>query len=186
MPQPTHINAYKAELAEAENAEAQAHGRVEQLKETIATMEQSERAANEAPAEAAPEALAEEPKEESVEDLEKLHRDDLEKEAEKAGVENPEDAKNKHELAEETVAARGDEQPSDSDPAPEAASSEPSGNVVAQDASQPPISGSDEPVNEDVPSQPVTETPEGSDMPPASSEVPSEVTTGEDQPKDNA
>jgi hypothetical protein len=97
MPQPTHVNAYKAELAEAENALAQAKGRVNQLKETIATMEQSQNA---------------------------------------------------------------------------------SSDVAAQDASLPPTSGSDAPENETVPSEPITETPnEASDMPPASSEVPTEVTT---------
>jgi len=40
--QPTHVNAYRVELAEAEKAEAQAHAKVETLRETIATMEQTQ------------------------------------------------------------------------------------------------------------------------------------------------
>lgn len=38
--QPTHVNAYKAELAEAEQAVASAKGRVASLKATIASMEE--------------------------------------------------------------------------------------------------------------------------------------------------
>lgn len=39
---PTHINAFYVELAEAEKEVAQAQGRVDALKETIATMEQAQ------------------------------------------------------------------------------------------------------------------------------------------------
>lgn len=99
---PTHINAYKADLAEAEKEAAQAQSKVEQLRETIATMEAgtADTPIND---EAQAEAEAEEKR------LANLKRDELEKEAKKAGVEHPEEAANKEELAAETVKAQRDE-----------------------------------------------------------------------------
>lgn len=56
---PTHINAFYVELAEAEKEVAQAQGRVDALKETIATMEQAQSQPTDTPVEAAPEVPAE-------------------------------------------------------------------------------------------------------------------------------
>lgn len=144
----THINAYYAELAEAERELAQAQGKVNGLKETIATMEQSAKeAAGEVPAtgEEATETAADE----SVEDLEKLKRDELEAKAKEAGVEDPSAAANKHDLAEETVAAQADqpaeEAPADETPAEDA--SEPSEEVPAPEA-ETPAEDSSEPAEE--------------------------------------
>lgn len=110
QPQPTHINAYRTELAEAERELAQAQGKVDGLKETIATMEAADKAAAEAPAD--PNAVGsdvdavEGDEAQSAKDLEKLKRDELEKEAEAAGVPNPEDSPNKATLAADTAAAQ--------------------------------------------------------------------------------
>lgn len=121
MSVPTHINAYKTELAEKQAELTRLNGEVEALKETVATMEQAEREADAV----ADEAPAEEPAEVETEDVEdevvsedkadevaelenNFTRPELEELAEDAGVESPEDAANKHELAEEIVAAEGD------------------------------------------------------------------------------
>lgn len=100
-PNPTHINAFKAELAQAEVEVQQAQGRVEALKDQIATMEAADGSPVDAPVET-PAAV------DSVADLEKLNRSDLEDRATEAGVESPEDAANKQELAQATVVAQAD------------------------------------------------------------------------------
>lgn len=59
--QPTHVNAYRAELEEAKKEEAKAHSRVETLRETVATMEQADAATPTEVAEPVPEVQPEVP-----------------------------------------------------------------------------------------------------------------------------
>lgn len=149
---PTNINAYKAELSEKEAQHSALSGEIETLKETISTMEAG---------------TAETPINDNaeVERLEELKRDELEKEAERAGIENPDDKKefpNKATLAEATAEAQG--------------SGEQSDDGSADDDTTPltPAGEGEEPVDP-TPSQPIVNTPEGSDVPPASSEVPTRI-----------
>lgn len=176
--QPTHINAYYAELAEAEKDLAGAQTKVDQLKETIATMEQAAKAADpNAPSEESTET----PEEQEVEKLERLKRPELEKKAKAAGVADPSAAKNKEELAKETVAAQNDSAPAD-EPAP---ADQPAPDVAAADASLP-STDNGAPVDK-VPSQPITETPnDASDMPPVSSEVPAAGAVDDSVPQPGA
>lgn len=118
-PSPTHVNAYKTDLAEAEKELTLAQGRVESLRAKVKEMDPEFEKAEPDEVESTPE-VTEEETTETVEDLEKLKRDELEEKAEAAGVESPEDFPNKAELAEATVEAQEDTKTEDTPSAPEA------------------------------------------------------------------
>lgn len=156
--QPTHVNAYRADLADKEAQYNALGGEIESLKETIATMEQ----ADAAPQEPTPTAEAKpaDNKSGEVKSLENLKRDELEDEAEDAGVSNPDDKEqfpNKEVLAKATAEAKASGSDNNSSKPSEPVSPDPSTKGV------------------EAPSKPIVETPPSSDVPPASSEVPQRV-----------